>query len=290
MWFRVPSAVMAGLLAIFLVMLSLPAGAQKASRSKTQARGVPVATPAVAPFTLTDPTVDAASSTRATYPAGDPDGAPAVVYHGGRPGPVIAYLFHGFTSVDAFYAETESIFGVLPLDAMQGTVLVLSLPRRPDCSPECAPDTSSAWARLSGGLVDSTRFLIELHQESARPADFISHAFAYLPTENARLATYVKALASAALIGHVVEIGENELDAEKIEHLAARSVAAGRPALSIEGPLLEGNASGPAVQLRKGLVNVLRHLKMISGGVGWQNASKRMKADQLPDEFFGRRQ
>lgn len=286
MRFAVQYAVAVCVLVLLAATATMPAYSQRSSRTRAQARGVPAA-PTVAPFTLTSPAVDPGSSGRALYPANDPNGVPAMVYHGARPGPVIAYLLHGFSSADAFYAETESIFGDLGLNTMQGTVLVLSLPRRADCAPTCKTDPASPWTRLSDSLLDTTRFLIEVHQEPARAHDFTPHAFVYLPDDNARLSTYVKALASAALIGTVVELSGDELESENVQHLAARSVAKGQPALNIESPLLEGNTTATAAQLRKGLVNVLRHLKMISGGVGWQGATKRVKVEQLPDGFFG---
>lgn len=283
MRFRVHDAVVVCLLVVLMAAATMHVDAQNAAR--TQARSVMSAS-AVAPFSLTSPAVDVGASGKAMYPANDPDGVPAMVYHGARPGPVIAYLFHGFTTADAFYAETESIFSNLSLKSMQGTVLVLSLPSRRHCAPTCTVDATSPWMRLSDGLLDATRFLVEIHQSPSRPASFAPHAFVYLPAANARLATYVKALASAALIGTVVELRENELETDKVQHLAARSVSMGHPALNIEGPMLEGNTTATASQLRKGLVNVLRHLKMVSGGVGWQGASKRMKVGQLPDGFF----
>lgn len=270
-----------------LLLAAAPLGAQNAAKPRMQARGVPAAAP-VAAFAQVDPVIESGASGRAVYPAGDDAAVPAMVYHGARPGPVIAYLFHGFTSPEAFYAEIESTFVSLTPDTMQGTVLVLSLPARADCAPDCAPDPDAPWAKLAPGLLDATRFLVELHQHPAKLADFQPHAFVYLPSENARLATYVKALASAALIGNVVELREGDIEADHAEHLAARSVALEQPALNIESPALENNTSTGAAQLRKGLVNLLHHLKMVPGAVGWQNAVKRLRVDQLPAGFFGK--
>jgi hypothetical protein len=252
--------------------------AQSRARSRAQARAVPAAK--ASPLSVTNPTVQPGESAKATYPAMDTNGVPALVLHGQRPGPIIAYLFHGFSTEEAFFAEMDAIFGKLNPAQMQGAVLALSLPGRPPCADQCPDDTPDVFQRLAPSILNDCRFVVQLHQQPLADA-LPPHAFLYPATENAKLANYVESMARASLVPHLVTMAALEAPVEALQHLAPQSIDLQHPAISIETATLEGNSSPAAVQLRKGLVNLLHHLKMAPGAVSWQNAVQRVQFSQL---------
>ena len=110
-------------------------------------------------------------------------------------------------------------------------------------------------------------------------------------TDASRKAPLDDEAARAALAPHIVELNESAMDAMgssavALEHLAPQSLALSHPAIALETPPLEKNQSAAAEQTRKGLTNLLRHLKMSSGAVSWQNGAKRHTVESLPAGFF----
>ena len=244
---------------------------------------------AVVPFHLVSPPVQAGQSAPARFPSEDASGVAAHVFHGSRPGPVAAFLFHGFADDVAFHQAAKATFGAIPLQSMQGTVLVLSLPARRLCDggKPCAPGEDSAWRRTAPAILKAARFVIDV-QQGAKGVGAEPYAFVYLPEENPRLATYVKAMARASLIPNVVELTESDLEplglsADALGHLAPQSLALGHPAISVEAAAIAGDAGAA---LRKGLANLLDHLKMTAGSVSWQNRVQTHALADLPPDFF----
>lgn len=281
-------------LVIFFLALSyiLPVSAQtrrtpRAKTSRTSPSAIKQSP--VTPFTLVNPVVQPGQSAAGRFPAADPAGVPAHVFHGGRPGPVVAFLFYGFEDEAAFHEAAEATFGAVPRASMQGTLLVLSFPSRRICDggKPCAPEAESVWMRLAPEILKATRFVVDVHQ-GASGVGAAPYAFVYLPQDDRRLATYVKAMARASLIPNVVELQESELEplgltAAALEHLAPQSLSLNHPAIALEVATIAGEAGAP---LRKGLVNLLDHLKMTSGSVSWQNRVKEHALADLPPDFF----
>lgn len=271
------------------VLLALAAGptaaAQSRAKPRPRAQARTVAPAKAAQFNLVAPPAEAGSSARVHYPAAGSDRVPGFVVHGERPGPVIAYVFHGFSSDDAFYAEMEAIFGALQPAQMQGTVLALSLPARSDCEPACPPAQPRVWDKLAPSILNDARFVVETHMHASESTLPVL-AFVYKAAENARLANYVESMARAALIPQLVQLSAEDLSSEQAEHLAPRSIELEHPAINIEAPSLEGNTTAAVAQLRKGLVNLLHHLKMAPGAVGWQNAVTRVQLEQVRSLLF----
>jgi hypothetical protein len=254
-----------------LPLVSLPG--QSSSSPRLQARVLPVA--AGEGFTLIDPPVAGGSRGSGSYPKAVEFSVPAVVVHGAKPGPVIAYVFRGFSSPDAFAAEMDLIFGKLNPAQMQGTVLALHLPARDSCEPSCPDEKDRLWQKLAPSIWSDARFVIDLHLHADRP-ELSPHAFLYKPAGNPRLATYVESLAKAGLIRRLVNADVEASVEANLEHLAPGSNAEAHPAISVEVGTLEGNTSAEAAQLRKGMVNILHHLKMAPGAVGWQGSVQRV--------------
>lgn len=270
-----------------LLSVALPSAAQSRKTTKPKSRSLPVAADALS---IVQPSIAPGSAARAAFPAAGAKSVPAYVLHGARPGPVIAFLFHGFAGEDVFHETMSDLFGVLDLQTFQGTVLALSFPGRALCESArpCPPSEGTTWEDLSSDVLNAARFLVDVHQR-ARGAQEAPYAFVYLPNEDQRLATYVRAMAKASLIENVVELKESELDdihtsATGLQHLSARKIASGQPAIAIEAPALRGENTG---QLAKGLQNLLRHLKMSGGSVGWQNHARQHSLQSLPPDFFG---
>lgn len=268
-----------------LILFSLTAQTRRAPRAKPSRAKAP----ATAPFTLASPPTQPGQSAPARFPAGDSAGIPAHVFHGARPGPVAAFLFHGFADDAAFHEAADAAFGALPRAGMQGTVLVLSFPARPVCEggKPCAPAEDSAWRRLAPAILKAARFVVDVHQ-GANGVGAEPYAFVYLPGGNPRLATYVKAMAKASLIPNVVELHEPDLDplgltAEALRHLTPQSLALNHPAIAVEAAAIAGEAGA---ELRKGLANLLDHLKMTAGSVSWQNRVNVHALADLPPDFF----
>ncbi len=258
--------------ALALLMAVTVASAQSRVKPRAQARALPAAK--ASPFSLVSPAVNAGESNQGQYPANGEVNVPALVLHGQGPGPVIAYVFHGFTSHEAFYGEMDAIFGPLDPTRMQGTVLALSLPERTSCEGNCADAKLQTWHRLAPSILNDARFVVEVHQK--RGGDRLpTYAFVYKAAENARLANYVESMARAALVPNVVELSELDAPADHLQHLSPLSIALEHPAINIETATLEGDNSSGAAQLRKGLVNVLHHLKMAPGAVSWQSSVKK---------------
>ncbi|MCW5963552.1 MAG: hypothetical protein KIT83_05895 [Bryobacterales bacterium] len=266
--------------ALVLVLLPMELPGQSRAKPRVQARSIPLAK--AAPFALVEPAVVSGESAQCRYPAAAEYAVPALVLHGGLPGPVIAYVFHGFASEDAFYAEMQSTFGALKPAQMQGTVLALSLPSRAACHPKCPPAEDRLFGKLAPAILDDARFVVQIHQHRGDDST-LPHAFVYKAPENARLANYVESMARAALIPQVVELAALDAPVEAMEHLAPRSIELEHPAINIETVSLEDNNSAAAAQLRKGLVNLLHHLKMAPGAVSWQNSVKRVEFSSVQD-------
>lgn len=269
------------------ILILIPASAQ--TRRAPRAKPSRAKAPATAPFTLVSPPAQPGQSAPARFPAGDSAGIAAHVFHGARPGPVAAFLFHGFADDAAFHEAAEATFGALPRASMQGTVLVLSFPARPVCEGEkpCAPAEDSAWRRLAPAILKAARFVVDVHQ-GANGVGAEPYAFVYLPAGNPRLSTYVKAMAKASLIPNVVELHESDLEplslsAEALGHLAPQSLALNHPAIAVEAATIVGEAGAA---LRNGLANLLDHLKMTAGSVSWQNRVNVHALADLPPDFF----
>ncbi len=273
------------LMLVLALCLPLQVSAQSRAKPRAQARAVPMAKSA-APFSLAQPAVDPGQSAKGLYPASAEFAVPALVLHGMRPGPVIAFVFHGFSSEDAFFAEMDVIFGKLNAAQMQGTLLALSLPSRDACKPSCPPADEQVLARLSESLLNDARFLVQIHQHPL-PSTLSAHAFIYKAAENARLANYVESMARAALVPNLVAVTALDFPTDAVHHLAPRSIELEHPAIAIETATIEGNNSASAAQLRKGLVNLLHHLKMAPGAVSWQNAVKRVPLPSIRSLILG---
>lgn len=271
----------------FALLLLLPTElpGQSRARPRVQARSIPLAS--AAPFAQVQPAVDSGESAQRRYPAAAEHAVPALVLHGSRPGPVIAYVFHAFTSEDAFYREMGAIFGSLDPSQMQGTVLALSLPPRDVCLSDCPPAEARPWGKLAPAILNDARFVVEVHQHRGEES-LPPHAFVYKAPENARLSNYVESMARAALVPQVVELVALDAPVAAMEHLAPRSIELEHPAINIETSTLEGNHSAAAAQMRKGLVNLLHHLKMAPGAVSWQNSVKRVEFSSIRDLILPR--
>jgi hypothetical protein len=269
-------------LALMIFVVTVVSSAQ--SRTGLQARVLPVS--AGEQFTLIAPSVNSGERGFGVYPKGVEFGVPAVAIHGAKPGPVIAYVFRGFGSQEAFESEMDAIFGRLNPAQMQGTVLLLHMPARDACAPSCPAPEDRLWQKLAPSLWNDARFLIDVHQHADKPT-LAPHAFIYKPEGNARLATYVESLAKAGLIRRIVDADAETLADAALEHLAAGSIDAAHPAISIETASLEENRSAEAGQLRKGLVNILHHLKMAPGAVGWQGSVQRIPQQTALDVVLG---
>lgn len=278
--------ILSALLCLFLTIVAthaLSAQSRRASRAKP--RTAPVA---VAPYELVSPAIAAGQQGAAQYPAEGDTHVPAYVLHGGRPGPTVAFLFHGFSDEPSFQEAVKTAFGALPLASMQGTVLALSFPARTICDGvKPCPTADGVWKSLAPAILTQSRFVVDVHQ-GARGAANAPFAFVYLPHEDRRLATYVNAMARASLIPNILELREAELagaglSAEALQHLAPQSLEVSHPAISVEAPLLSSTAG---VSTLKGLANLLDHLKMTSGGVSWQNAVKEHSLTSLAGDFF----
>ncbi|MCL4782164.1 MAG: hypothetical protein KJZ70_03940 [Bryobacterales bacterium] len=271
------------------ILLPVSAQTRRVSQAKP-GRAKPTRAKAVTPpFQLVSPPVQPGQSAPARFPAEDASGVAAYVFHGSRPGPVAAFLFHGFADDAAFREAAQATFGAIPLQSMQGTVLVLSLPARSLCDGGklCAPGEDSSWRRTTPAILKATRFVIDV-QQGAKGVGAEPYAFVYLPEGNPRLATYVKAMARASLIPNVVELTEPDLkplglSADALGHLAPQSLALGHPAISVEVAAIAGDAGAG---LRKGLANLLDHLKMTAGSVSWQNRVQTHALAGLPADFF----
>jgi hypothetical protein len=281
--------VQACLCLVLAVLAGIPLIAQTRRAPRAKPRAVPVASK---PFALVAPETPAGQHGAARYPRDGETTVPAYVFHGSRPGPVIAILFHGFTDESAFQEAARTAFGNLSLGSMQGTVLALSFPARTNCddATPCPAPPESAWSLLTPKILEQTRFLVDVHQ-NAQGAASAAHAFVYLPQDDRRLATYVDAMARSSMIAQIVELREADiaaagLTATALQHLAPQSLERNHPAIAIEAPPLGSEAGSRFLQ---GLANLLDHLKMTSGTVSWQNAAKKHSVASLPPGFFAPR-
>lgn len=283
---------------LFLIVIALLPPVHAQSRRNPRARQKPAtaaqrkparAVTTATPFTLVTPSVPPGESAAARFPAGEPGGIAAHVFQGARQGPVIAFLFHGFSEEKLFHEAAEAVFGAIPRSSLQGTILVLSLPARRirEEQKPCAPEGD--WLPHEEELLKAARFVVDLHL-GVKGAAAGPYAFIYPPEGKAdpRLVTYTKAMVRASLIPNVVELRESDLasaglSAAALEHLAPRSMALNHPAISIEAAAITGE-TGAA--LRKGLQNLLDHLKMASGAVSWQGRVKEHTLESLPPDFF----
>lgn len=284
-------------LALILLTIAslLPAAPQtrrppraKSRPAKTAPRKAPRSAARTAtPFTLLGAPVRPGESGTGRFPNGDASGLIASAFHGARPGPVIAFLFHGFDDETAFHEAAEAVFGTIPKNTMQGTILVLSLPSRRICEHDKPCEPEGAWLPFEDEILKATRFVVDVHL-SAQGAAAAPFVFVYLPPDNPRLAAYVKAMARACLIPNEVQLHESELasvglSAAALGHLAPRSLTLAHPAISIESATLTGEAGAA---LRDGLRNLLDHLKMAAGAVSWQNRVKEHSLESLAPDFF----
>ena len=141
--------------------------------------------------------------------------------------------------------------------------------------PDCPPREERPWGNIVPAILNDARFVVEVHLHSGEKP-IPPHTFVYKAAKNARLANYVESMARAALVARVVHLAAGDALVDELEHIAPKALELEHPAIAIETATLEGNESAEAAQLRKGLLNLLRHLKMAPGAVSWQNSVQRL--------------
>jgi hypothetical protein len=273
------------LLALALLTSGVVAQGSAQSANGLQARGLPIVE---AETTLRLEEVAPGETKFATVSVeagGEPVELDSYVLKGMKKGPVFAFLFYGFADKAEFEKAMTEIYGEIPPAQTQGTILAISAPGRVTCEAcEEQIRQREIYGSLGELVMADARFIADVHM-TAKGAAEQTYVFQY-KTASSRLNTYSGAMAGALLIRNVVSVNAGAFDGEKVEHLAAMAVASQKPAVAIETANLAQASGADAAAVKKGLRNVMHHLKMVPGAVSWMNGPRRTRPDRLPADFF----
>lgn len=209
---------------------------------------------------------------------------PVSVIHGAKPGPVLALIAgnHGYE-----YTPILALQRLLPrLDPKQisGTVILVHVANMPSFlgrtiyySPVDRKNLNRVYPGKSDGTV-SERIAYQITKEVIERADYVMDIHCGDGNESLRPYSYwdVKAggadivekskqMALAFGLDHIVMDSERPTDPANSVYCSTTATTRGKPAITIESGGLGATDNESIARIERGVVNVMRRLKMIEG-------------------------
>ncbi|MFN7946680.1 MAG: M14 family metallopeptidase [Blastocatellia bacterium] len=209
---------------------------------------------------------------------------PVSVIHGAKPGPVLALIAgnHGYE-----YTPILALQRLLPrLDPKQisGTVILVHVANMPSFlgrtiyySPVDRKNLNRVYPGKSDGTV-SERITYQITKEVIERADYVMDIHCGDGNESLRPYSYwdVKAggadivekskqMALAFGLDHIVMDSERPTDPANSVYCSTTATTRGKPAITIESGGLGATDNESIARIERGVMNVMRHLKMIEG-------------------------
>lgn len=239
--------------------------------------------------TFTVGTATAARGQKATgviaVPAGS-DAAtniPVAVFHGAKPGPVLALVSGAHGTEYASIIALEKLIGLLNPTALSGTVIVVPLINLPSFEqrvPHLNPVDSKSMNRFYPGKMDGTQterasflitkqvveqcdHLIDLHggdlDESLRPYSY------WTRTGNDKQDQISREMVLAFGLDHIIISTDRPKDPQASRYLENTATTRGKPSITAEAGHAGTVEAEDVGALLNGCLSVMRYLKMLPG-------------------------
>jgi|SRR5215813_2055345 len=241
--------------------------------------------------TFTVGTASAARGQKATgtieVPAGS-DAAlsiPVAVFHGAKPGPVLALVSGAHGTEYASIIALEKVIGQLDPSELSGTVIVVPLINIPSFEqkvPHLNPVDHKSMNRFYPGKMDGTQterasflitkqvveqsdHLIDLHggdlDESLRPYSY------WTKTGNEKQDAISREMVLAFGLDHIIISSDRPKDPQASRYLENTATTRGKPSITVEAGHAGTVEAGDVEALVNGCLNVMRYLRMLRGSV-----------------------
>src|SRR5215471_18193116 len=218
-------------------------------------------------------------------PAGSDAGTsiPVAVFHGAKPGPVLALVSGAHGTEYASIIALEKLIGLLNPAEISGTVIIVPLVNIPSFeqkTPHINPVDGKSMNRMYPGKMDGTQtdrasflitkqvveqcdHLIDLHggdlDESLRPYSYWSK------TGNEKLDTASRGMVLAFGLDHIIVVTDRPKDPQASRYLENTATTRGKPAIAVEAGYSGTTEPEDVQKLADGCYNVMRYLKMLPG-------------------------
>ncbi len=208
---------------------------------------------------------------------------PVAVFHGARPGPVLALVAGAHGTEYASIIALERLLGMLNPAALSGTVIVVPLINIPSFEqkvPHVNPVDGKSMNRFYPGKPDGTQterasylitkqvveqcdHLIDLHggdlDESLRPYSY------WTKTGNEAQDRISREMALAFGLDHIIISADRPKDPLASRYLENTATTRGKPSLTAEAGHAGTVETDDVGALVNGCLNVMRYLKMLPG-------------------------
>src|SRR5262245_57471579 len=208
---------------------------------------------------------------------------PVAVFHGTKPGPVLALVSGAHGTEYASIISLEKLIGMINSAELSGTVIIVPLINIPSFEqkvPHVNPIDHKSMNRFYPGKVDGTQterasylitkqvveqcdHLIDLHggdtDESLRPYSY------WTKTGNEKQDQISREMVVAFGLDHIIISTERPKDPQASRYLENTATTRGKPSITVEAGHAGIVETDELNALINGCVNVMHYLKMISG-------------------------
>src|SRR5262244_1187 len=208
---------------------------------------------------------------------------PVAVFHGAKPGPVLALVSGAHGTEYASIIALEKVIGQLDPSELSGTVIVVPLINIPSFEqkvPHLNPVDHKSMNRFYPGKMDGTQterasflitkqvveqsdHLIDLHggdlDESLRPYSY------WTKTGNERQDAISREMVLAFGLGHIIISSDRPKDPQAARYLENTATTRGKPSITAEAGHAGTVETDDLNALINGCLNVMRYLKMLPG-------------------------
>ena len=208
---------------------------------------------------------------------------PVAVFHGAKPGPVLALVSGAHGTEYASIIALEKLIGQLNPAEMSGTVIVVPLINIPSFEqkvPHVNPVDRKSMNRFYPGKIDGTQterasflitkevvdqcdHLIDLHggdlDESLRPYSY------WTKTGNEKQDATSREMVLAFGLDHIIISTDRPTDPKASRYLENTATTRGKPSITVEAGHAGTVETDDVAALVNGCLNVMRYLKMLPG-------------------------
>jgi predicted deacylase len=210
---------------------------------------------------------------------------PVAVFHGAKPGPVLALVSGAHGTEYASIIALEKLILQLNPSEMSGTVIVVPLINVPSFEqkvPHVNPVDHKSMNRFYPGKMDGTQterasflitkqvveqsdHLIDLHggdlDESLRPYSY------WTKTGNEKQDSISRDMVLAFGLDHIIISTDRPKEPQASRYLENTATTRGKPSITVEAGHAGTVEAGDVAALVNGCLNVMRYLKMLPGNV-----------------------
>jgi uncharacterized protein len=210
---------------------------------------------------------------------------PVALVRGSKPGPVIALVSGAHGTEYASIIALEKLIDLINPSELSGTAIIVPLVNIPSFEqkvPHLNPVDGKSMNRMYPGKMDGTQtdrasylitkqvveqcdHLIDLHggdlDESLRPYSY------WTRTGNEKQDTVSRQMVLAFGLDHIIISTERPKDPAASRYLENTATTRGKPSITVEAGYAGTVEADDVAALVNGCLNVMRHLKMLSGSV-----------------------